>query len=77
MRPNTKILDRVVFLQCDGGKAKLQRSLQPGPSGYLAAIKSGASGLAERALMMPFGPFMCRATWEKSHSCWARTVDVK
>ena len=29
----------------------------------IAATESGASWLAERALMMPFGLCMCRATW--------------
>jgi len=38
------------------GKLSSMRPLQPGPSGYVAAIKSGASGLAERTLKMPFGP---------------------
>jgi len=45
-------------LQYDGKEAELQRHWLP-----IEATKSGASWLAERARMMPFGLCMCRATW--------------
>jgi len=40
---------------CDGEEHKLRMPI--------VATESGASGLAERALMMPFGLCMCRVTW--------------
>jgi len=60
MRSNTKILNRIVYfwLQCDGKEAELQRHSLP-----MAATESGASWLAKRASMMPFGLCMCRASW--------------
>ena len=44
----------------DGEEGKLRR-----PSSLIAATKSGASGLAERILMMfrLFGSYICQATW--------------
>jgi len=59
MRSNSKILDRIVYflLQGDGEEAKFQSY-----SSLIAATKSGASGLAECASMMPFGSRICRAT---------------
>jgi len=63
MRSNTKIWNRIVYfwLQCDGKEAELQRHSLP--IAQTKATESGASWLAERAPMMPFGLCMCRATW--------------
>ena len=47
-----------MWLQCDGEEAKLLRHLL-----LIAATKSGASGLAERAPMMSFRLCLCWATW--------------
>jgi len=59
MRSNTKILDRIVYFGLQGGgeEAKLWMSLS-----LRAATKSGASGLAERASMMPFESCRYRTT---------------
>jgi len=62
MWSNIKISDRIVYfwLQGDSEEAEFQR-----PSSLIAATKSGASGLAERTSMMPFGSCICRATWRQ------------
>jgi len=62
MQSNVKISDRIVYF-CDEGdreEVKIQR-----PSSLMAATKSGASGLAERASMMPFGSCIYGATWRQ------------
>jgi len=48
------------WLQGDSEEAKFQR-----PSSLIAAAKSGASVLAERASMMPFGSCIYRSTWRQ------------
>jgi len=84
MGSNIKISDHIVYfwLQGDSEEAKFQR-----PSSLIAATKSGASGLAERASMMPFASCIYRATWrqpvqlqldapQKSHkSCPTKQID--
>jgi len=63
MGSNIKISDRIVYfsLQGDSAEAKFQR-----PSSLIAATKSGASGLADRTSMMPFGSCIYWATWRQS-----------